>query len=513
MSDINTNDPANTMTIRVAPDGGFLDLIGCGGVSASLPVYGPVEVLGGAVARLTLIGDRLQSLTRADRYAVLRWCRHLLQPGGQLHLEVGSGDRQYPRQELEQAAWACGFDSWVRYFSGRAGLRKPTRIAAETPLVSILVPAYKSDHLAETLRSALDQTYTNCEIIVCDDGPSEEIAAIVADLNASSGDRAPIRYVRNRENLGGQKNYLQCFDLARGDYIKFLNDDDLLAPTCVEVMAACLRDHPAVTLVTSYRRLIDETGAAMPDRGFNAPLARVAAVIDGRHVATRLLTEKINRIGEPTTAMFRKQDMLDSRPHLFSFQNMPARRNGDTFIWASLLSRGDVASLPQPLSCFRQHGGQVQRDPEFVADALKVWDELAADAAGVGLVHRSFIGGWSLLPLSVVAETGDAMIGTESGSESDTEVLRLLQTNDLSAATDRLRGLLYADPQNLRLRSDLAGVTWERGRQQTALSEVLLALSTGDDQVALLNLRDMLTFLGRAEDAAQLEGRLVAATA
>ena len=130
--------------------------------------------------------------------------------------------------------------------------------------VSILTPAYKPDFLADALRSALAQTHADFEHVICDDSPGDEVAAIVRDV---AGDDPRVRYVRNPGTLGGRANYLQCFDLARGEHIKFLNDDDLLAPDCLARMSAALDAYPAVTLVTSYRRLIDADGPAAAGRG------------------------------------------------------------------------------------------------------------------------------------------------------------------------------------------------------------------------------------------------------
>ena len=103
--------------------------------------------------------------------------------------------------------------------------RSPAPSGSSEPLVSILIPAYKPDHFAECLASAMNQTWANIEILICDDSEDDRISEIV---NRMSADDDRVRYVRNRPHLGGRGNYLKCFELARGELIKYLNDDDLL---------------------------------------------------------------------------------------------------------------------------------------------------------------------------------------------------------------------------------------------------------------------------------------------
>ena len=99
------------------------------------------------------------------------------------------------------------------------------------PLVSILIPAYNERFFAEALASARAQAYPALEIVVLDDSPGEAIERAVRQ--ASDG---RVRYARNRERRGFHGNFTACFQQARGEYVKFLNDDDRLLPQCVPVV-------------------------------------------------------------------------------------------------------------------------------------------------------------------------------------------------------------------------------------------------------------------------------------
>src|SRR5206468_8220282 len=113
---------------------------------------------------------------------------------------------------------------------------------------------------AASLDSALAQTYENIEITVCDDSSDSAIEEAVR-ARAASG---RIHYERNATRLGVRANYRRCFERAGGEFVKFLCDDDLLAPTCVAMLLDAFRRTPDVTLATSHRQLIDAEGRRHP---------------------------------------------------------------------------------------------------------------------------------------------------------------------------------------------------------------------------------------------------------
>jgi glycosyltransferase involved in cell wall biosynthesis len=253
------------------------------------------------------------------------------------------------------------------------------------PLVSILIPAYSPRFFEECLLSALAQSYEPLEILIGDDCPDDSIERIVTDLAA--GDQR-VRYIRHEQTLGGRWNYIRLFELAAGEYIKFLNDDDLLDPECVRIMAACLRERPEVTLVTSYRQAIDAAGNPLPDMPATARPVEEDSLIYGEVLATAVLQREINFIGEPTTTMFRRADAARIRPHILSFAGRPSAGNGDVNLWLSLLSMGDAIYLTRPLSSFRQHEGQRQKCSEAIERGRRGWRQLQEDAAAMGFIKR-----------------------------------------------------------------------------------------------------------------------------
>lgn len=97
------------------------------------------------------------------------------------------------------------------------------------PFVSILIPAYNAElWIADTLRSALAQTWGRKEIIVVDDGSTDRTLAIARQFESDSV------HVFTHSNQGAAAARNQAFVLSRGDYIQWLDADDLLAPDKIE---------------------------------------------------------------------------------------------------------------------------------------------------------------------------------------------------------------------------------------------------------------------------------------
>jgi glycosyltransferase involved in cell wall biosynthesis len=93
------------------------------------------------------------------------------------------------------------------------------------PLVSILIPAFNAQNwIGETLRSAIAQTWERKEIIVVDDGSSDQTLAIARQFESDG-----VRSI-TQENQGAAAARNKAFSLSRGDYIQWLDADDLLAP-------------------------------------------------------------------------------------------------------------------------------------------------------------------------------------------------------------------------------------------------------------------------------------------
>lgn len=127
------------------------------------------------------------------------------------------------------------------------------------PLVSILIPAYNAEKsIVYTLRSAVAQTWPRKQIIVVNDGSTDRTAEVVRQF-ASKG----VTLV-SQENRGLCATQNQAFRLSEGDYIQWLDSDDVLAPDKIERQLAALRegDSRRILLSSPWAPFYYRTGSA-----------------------------------------------------------------------------------------------------------------------------------------------------------------------------------------------------------------------------------------------------------
>lgn len=224
------------------------------------------------------------------------------------------------------------------------------------PLVSICIPTYNAAaYLKSCLDSAVSQTYPHVEILVCDDGSTDDTLAILAGYSQ----RHPqLRLVQNKTNLGMVNNWNNCIEQAKGEWIKFLFQDDLLEPACVaEMMKACAQQD--VQMAVCSRNFILQKGI-LPDleKDFGEGFIKKAEEAFGAvpFVSSAQLAAAVrqhlihNFIGEPTCYLFRK----NLCKMVGVFNPLLTQVVDYEFIVRLGLVEG-LAFLPAPLVHFRVH--------------------------------------------------------------------------------------------------------------------------------------------------------------
>lgn len=122
------------------------------------------------------------------------------------------------------------------------------------PLVSVIIPAYKAgQYLEETVQSVLNQTHRNLELIIVDDGSPDNQAEAVAPLVASD-DR--IQYIKQK-NGGVSSARNHGFRLCKGEYIAFLDADDIWLPNNLAIKIAKFESDAEYGLVHSDKAIMD----------------------------------------------------------------------------------------------------------------------------------------------------------------------------------------------------------------------------------------------------------------
>jgi glycosyltransferase involved in cell wall biosynthesis len=215
-----------------------------------------------------------------------------------------------------------------------------------TPTLSVLIPTYNyARFLPEAIESVLEQDYADFELLIVDDGSSDNTAEVARRYCL----RDPrVQFSAHPANIGMVNNWNYCLERARGDYIKFLfGDDKLCHPQALSKLAALLRNNPAATLAASARVVLNERSEAVDiwrtlADGFH----------DGRKIITAYLMENgRNLVGEPSAVMFRKKDAgRGFNPRFCQVVDME--------MWFHLLEKGGLAYTGEPLCAFRCHPGQ-----------------------------------------------------------------------------------------------------------------------------------------------------------
>lgn len=123
------------------------------------------------------------------------------------------------------------------------------------PKVSIIIPAYNAmAYLPETLQSALDQTFTDFEVLIINDGSSDQILEWADQIQ----DPRVRLITQENQGLSGARN--TGIWRSQGEYLAFLDADDIWEATKLEKQVACLDRNPSVGLVSSWVKCVDEKG-------------------------------------------------------------------------------------------------------------------------------------------------------------------------------------------------------------------------------------------------------------
>lgn len=243
-------------------------------------------------------------------------------------------------------------------------------------LVSVLIPTFNSERfLPEALASAQAQTWKDVEIIVVDNCSTDSTRELV---EAARADDPRIHLHVNDSNIGPVGNFRRCLELARGEFIKYLMSDDLLAPTCVERLVAPMVEDDSIVLSSSRRTPVDPRGEPMPDTPSTEPLYERDTVADGIEYGDRALERNLNQIGEPSTVLFRA-GLVDPQ-HAFTFHGERFRVLADVSLWLTLLESGRGSYIAEPLSSFRRHPGQDQKQLKLLFPAHMEWVQLVRAA-------------------------------------------------------------------------------------------------------------------------------------
>ena len=229
------------------------------------------------------------------------------------------------------------------------------------PKVSIVIPAYNAmKYLPETVATVFQQTYEDYEVIIVNDGSTDDVAAWVTELN-----HPKVKLIsQENQGLSGARN--TGIIHAQGDYVALLDADDLWHPTKLEKQVKCLDQFPEAGLVYTWTALMDESGQ-LTGRFFGAK--------DEGKVWKKLI--EFNVVGCGSVPLirrtcFEKVGLFDR--NLRSFVE-------DWDLWLRMAPYFDFKVVNEPLVYYRQLPSSASRNWEAMATSYQIVIEKNFNAA------------------------------------------------------------------------------------------------------------------------------------
>lgn len=231
-------------------------------------------------------------------------------------------------------------------------------------LVSICIPTYNGEQfIVEAMESAINQTYANLEIVISDDASKDATLKLIEKFKEKT--QIPIKIYHHVPN-GIGANWNNCIVQAKGKYIKFLFQDDVLKPSCIEEMLNVLEHDKAIALVASKREFIidathltEETKKWVKGYG-NLQEHLSLPLIDGIRYLDRNLFKSIlfledpkNKVGEPSAVLFNKK-LVEG----IGYFREDLKQNLDYEFYYRILKKNKIAILEKKLVQFRLHPQQ-----------------------------------------------------------------------------------------------------------------------------------------------------------
>jgi glycosyltransferase involved in cell wall biosynthesis len=175
-------------------------------------------------------------------------------------------------------------------------------------LVSIITPLYNSEaFIGETIKSILNQTYTNWELLLIDDFSTDDTIDIVNDFILKSDN---IKLITNEINQGAAISRNKGIMEAKGDYIAFLDADDLWKPEKIEKQIVFMQNQNCDVCFCSYEQ-IDESGKPLNKLVKALPVLSYKKYLKSNYIGNLTGVYNAKKLGKITSPNLRKrQDWL-----------------------------------------------------------------------------------------------------------------------------------------------------------------------------------------------------------
>ncbi|MCW5874874.1 MAG: glycosyltransferase [Anaerolineales bacterium] len=280
--------------------------------------------------------------------------------------------------------------------------------SAAQPLVTIVTPSYnQAAFLEDTLRSVIEQDYPNIEYIVVDGGSSDGSPDIIKKYAAK------LAWWVSEPDKGQADAINKGMARAKGEFVAWLNSDDIYRPGAIQRAVAALQQHPDAGMVYADLDSIDRTG-----RVFNTIHYRQFSLLD-------LLSFEI--IGQPTVFM-RRAVLQQAGPLDAEYRYLL-----DHQLWLRMFQLAPAAYVPQVWAAARHHAGakNVGEAAGFGREAMRILTWAGTQPAMRELIaahHRQVLAGAHLFDARYLLDGGQAAAALRSyGRVAGLQPQRLLR--------------------------------------------------------------------------------------
>lgn len=252
------------------------------------------------------------------------------------------------------------------------------------------MPVYNAGRfLHQAISSILAQTLSDLELIIIDDGSTDDSVAVVREF-----DDARI-YPVSREHRGISATRNECLALARGEFVAFMDADDLCHPERLAIQVAHLRNNPRLGMAGTWADCVDEHGRPAPPFRITPPAGDIS-------LRLRLLSENPFTNG---SAMFRR---LCAGDLAFQPELDPTE---DYDFWLRFAERNRIGNVPRFLYTHRRHAASASHRSGVPAN-------LATIARVQSMAVDRLLSGADCLHRSAYAEAASASNGSTGSQES-----------------------------------------------------------------------------------------------
>lgn len=201
-------------------------------------------------------------------------------------------------------------------------------------MVSVIMPAYNSGkYIKDAISSVLEQTYADFELLIVNDASEDDTEAVVQSFN---DDR--IRYFKNNQSMGAAICRNSAIRHAKGEFIAFLDSDDLWKPEKLEKQLAFMMQNNCAFSYTAYEEM-NESGE------------KSGRIVSG--------PKKVTRTGMYTFCWPGCLTVMYNRNVVGDLEIYPIERNNDYAMWLKIIKKANLHLLEENLAVYRRRQGSV----------------------------------------------------------------------------------------------------------------------------------------------------------